>query len=102
MKRIALSAIALSLATPVLADQPKTALDVRRHFAASESGNEARVYVSDYKLTRKAAQLHVDIAQNADMNGVDLTIEQLLDAEGGIVNERAARIFMQLDSEDNG
>lgn len=102
MTRFMLTAAALAVATPVLADQPVTPLEVRKHFAADDSGNEAVVFEGGTGITPRAAELHAQIARNDDSDNVAVapTARELLQTEDSIVNERAARIFKQLAAED--
>lgn len=102
MTRFILAAATLAIATPALADQPITALEVRKHFAADDSGNEAVVFEGGSGITSRAAELHAAIAlsDDSDNSAVVPTARELLQTEDSIVNERAARIFKQLASED--
>lgn len=102
MNRFILAAAALAIATPVLADQPQSVLEVRQHFAADDGGNEGKVFTGGTGITARSAAIHVANARQQDMVNSALvpTVQGLLSNEGRIVNDRAARIFMQIDAED--
>ncbi len=102
MNRFIIAAAALAIATPVLAEQTSTSLEVRQHFAADEGGNESVIYLGGTGITARSAELHVGIAANQDMvnQATVPTVAELLDPNEGVVNATAARIFRQLESED--
>lgn len=102
MIRFILVAAALAVATPGLVGQPRTLLEVRQHFAQSESGNDKRVFFGGRGITRRAAEIHAAQARQEDhVNGsLAPTVERLLSNANSVVNETAARIFRQLKDED--
>lgn len=102
MTRFILVAAVLAVATPGFAEQPRTILEIRQHFAQSETGNDARVFVGGRGITQRAAEIHASEARQQDHvnSALSPTVENLLSNEQRVVNEIAVRIFRQLKDED--
>ncbi len=101
MTRMIFAAAALALATPALADQPTTTLEVRKHFAADDGGNEGVIFTGGSGITEKAARIHAGIAARSNQGNptLDPTVAELLD-DDSIANETAAMIFETLEDEE--
>ena len=101
MTRILLtSAIALGLAAPAFAS-PANDL-ARQLFAASESGNEARIVETSEVHSQRAVEILTALAAENQGNERSLTISAdvvTVSSKGGI-NEAARAIFSELSDAD--
>jgi len=96
MTRIFLTAaLALGLAAPAFAD---TVDVVRHHFAADNSGHEARVVEGSATHSQRAVDILLSLADENDGNerGLNISPEEVTVSSKGGVNGRAQRIFAQM------
>ena len=110
MNRLIIATAALALATPVFAQntginaQTSTSLEVRKHFAADEGGNEDTILLNGSGITAEGAEIAAEADANANMDNpsLDVTQEELLNSgDDTVVNGTAATIFLKIDKEDS-
>jgi len=108
MKRIVITtALALSLAAPAFADanQYTNAQIAELHFAASETGSDARVYFGDNNgHSVRAAEIFAQIdAEDTGTRGLPVLAGKVTNLSSkGSHNAVATRIFAEILASENG
>ena len=100
MTRTIIAAAAIAMTTPAFAG-PQTLLEIRKHFAADDSGNEAVIYDGQNRISPDAARIHANIAARDDTGNMGTTLDasDFLSGSGSIVNAKAARILSEMSDD---